>query len=75
MLTMPVAGTLTDKIGPGKIVLAGIVVIVVGMLGFTQVGVGVTEVAVSQSGVTTTFRRTRGCWARCSSWASAWARR
>ena len=39
MLTMPVAGILTDKIGPGKIVLAGISVIVVGMAMFTQVGV------------------------------------
>ncbi|HEX5087743.1 MAG TPA: DHA2 family efflux MFS transporter permease subunit [Nocardioides sp.] len=51
MLTMPAAGTLTDRIGPGKIVLTGIAVIVVGMLGFTQVGVGVSDVAVSQSGV------------------------
>jgi EmrB/QacA subfamily drug resistance transporter len=40
MLTMPVAGVLTDKIGPGKIVLAGISTIVVGMAMFTQVGVG-----------------------------------
>jgi MFS family permease len=39
MLTMPVAGVLTDKIGPGKIVLAGIATIVVGMGMFTQVGV------------------------------------
>jgi EmrB/QacA subfamily drug resistance transporter len=39
MLTMPAAGILTDKIGPGKIVLAGISVIVVGMAMFTQVGV------------------------------------
>ena len=39
MLTMPVAGILTDRIGPGKIVLAGISVIVVGMAMFTQVGV------------------------------------
>jgi EmrB/QacA subfamily drug resistance transporter len=39
MLTMPVAGVLTDKIGPGKIVLTGISVIVVGMAMFTQVGV------------------------------------
>jgi EmrB/QacA subfamily drug resistance transporter len=37
MLTMPAAGILTDKIGPGKIVLAGISVIVVGMAMFTQV--------------------------------------
>jgi EmrB/QacA subfamily drug resistance transporter len=39
MLTMPAAGILTDRIGPGKIVLAGISVIVVGMAMFTQVGV------------------------------------
>ena len=39
MLTMPVAGILTDKIGPGKIVLTGIATIVVGMGMFTQVGV------------------------------------
>ncbi len=40
MITMPIAGILTDKIGPGKIVLAGISVIVVGMAMFTQVSVG-----------------------------------
>nr|WP_254185769.1 DHA2 family efflux MFS transporter permease subunit [Nocardioides panacis] len=39
MLTMPVAGILTDRIGPGKIVITGITVIVVGMAMFTQVGV------------------------------------
>jgi MFS family permease len=37
MLTMPVAGILTDKIGPGKIVMAGITTIVIGMAMFTQV--------------------------------------
>jgi EmrB/QacA subfamily drug resistance transporter len=37
MLTMPVAGRLTDKIGPGKLVLAGIVLIAAGMGVFTQV--------------------------------------
>ncbi|PVG82552.1 MFS transporter [Nocardioides gansuensis] len=37
MLTMPVAGVLADKIGPGKIVLVGITVITVGMAMFTQV--------------------------------------
>lgn len=31
MLTMPVAGVLADKIGPGKIVLTGVAVITVGM--------------------------------------------
>ena len=39
MLTMPAAGILTDRIGPGKIVMSGIAVIVVGMAMFTQVGV------------------------------------
>ena len=38
MLTMPAAGFLSDKIGPGKIVLTGITVITVGMGMFTQVG-------------------------------------
>jgi EmrB/QacA subfamily drug resistance transporter len=52
MLTMPVAGTLTDKIGPGKIVLTGVTVIVIGMLGFTQVGVDASQVTVGASGVT-----------------------
>jgi EmrB/QacA subfamily drug resistance transporter len=37
MLTMPAAGFLSDKIGPGKIVLSGIAVITVGMGMFTQI--------------------------------------
>ena len=37
MITMPIAGILADKIGPGKIVLAGIAVITVGMGMFTQI--------------------------------------
>ncbi len=37
MLTMPVAGMLADKIGPGKIVLTGVTVLTVGMAMFTQV--------------------------------------
>jgi EmrB/QacA subfamily drug resistance transporter len=52
MLTMPAAGILTDKIGPGKIVLSGIVLIVIGMAMFTQVGVGAAEISVSASGAT-----------------------
>jgi EmrB/QacA subfamily drug resistance transporter len=36
MITMPIAGILADRIGPGKVVLAGIVTIVVGMVAFTQ---------------------------------------
>jgi EmrB/QacA subfamily drug resistance transporter len=51
MLTMPVAGVLTDKIGPGKIVLAGITVIVVGMAMFTQVAIDPSQVQITQSGV------------------------
>ena len=49
MLTMPIAGVLTDKIGPGKIVLGGISLIVVGMAMFTQVGVGAGSVSVDTS--------------------------
>ena len=54
MLTMPVAGVLTDRIGPGKIVLSGIVVIVIGMAMFTQVAIDPSQVALSASGVTIT---------------------
>ncbi len=38
MVTMPIAGMLADKIGPGKIVISGIVVLAAGMFVFTQVG-------------------------------------
>ncbi|HVV09647.1 DHA2 family efflux MFS transporter permease subunit [Amycolatopsis sp.] len=38
MITMPIGGRLADKIGPGKIVLPGIVVILAGLAVFTQVG-------------------------------------
>ena len=37
MLTMPIAGRLTDKIPVGRIVPVGLVVIVIGMFGLTQV--------------------------------------
>jgi EmrB/QacA subfamily drug resistance transporter len=37
MLTMPIAGRLTDRTGPGKLVLVGIVLIATGMSVFTQV--------------------------------------
>ncbi|MEC3917706.1 DHA2 family efflux MFS transporter permease subunit [Nocardia sp. CDC160] len=37
MLTMPIAGRLVDKIGPGKIVLTGIAVMSIGMAFLTQV--------------------------------------
>jgi len=36
MITMPIAGMLADRIGPGKVVLVGITTIVVGMAAFTQ---------------------------------------
>ena len=51
MVTMPIAGVLTDKIGPGKIVLAGIVTIVVGMAMFTQVEIPPTAVGLTPTGV------------------------
>lgn len=38
MLTMPIAGVLTDRIGPGRIVQTGFVVIVGAMIVFTQLG-------------------------------------
>jgi EmrB/QacA subfamily drug resistance transporter len=38
MITMPVAGRLTDKIGAGKIVLAGLVVFALGLIGLSQTG-------------------------------------
>jgi len=37
MLTMPIAGTLSDRIPVGRIVPAGLVVILIGMFGLTQV--------------------------------------
>jgi EmrB/QacA subfamily drug resistance transporter len=40
MLTMPLAGQLTDRIGPGKIVMSGIALIIPGMAVFTQVSSG-----------------------------------
>ncbi|WP_433606737.1 DHA2 family efflux MFS transporter permease subunit [Prescottella agglutinans] len=36
MVTMPIAGRLVDKIGPGKIVLTGLPLIALGMFAFTQ---------------------------------------
>ncbi|MDL9936859.1 DHA2 family efflux MFS transporter permease subunit [Gordonia sp. ABSL1-1] len=38
MLTMPIAGQLTDKMGPGKFVLSGIVLIFVGLGAFMFLG-------------------------------------
>ncbi|MFY1687800.1 DHA2 family efflux MFS transporter permease subunit [Plantactinospora sp. WMMB782] len=37
MLTMPIAGRLTDRTGPGRLVLTGIVVIALGLGVFTQI--------------------------------------
>jgi EmrB/QacA subfamily drug resistance transporter len=37
MLTMPIAGRLTDKTGPGRIVLVGLVFVTVAMFGISQV--------------------------------------
>jgi EmrB/QacA subfamily drug resistance transporter len=37
MITMPIAGRLTDKMGAGKIVLVGLGFIIVGMFGLTQI--------------------------------------
>jgi EmrB/QacA subfamily drug resistance transporter len=38
MITMPIAGFLVDKIGPGKIVMTGIAIITAGMAMFTRIG-------------------------------------
>ncbi len=38
MVTMPIAGALSDKIPVGRIVPVGIILIIVGMFGFTQIG-------------------------------------
>ncbi|KAA0024187.1 DHA2 family efflux MFS transporter permease subunit [Antrihabitans cavernicola] len=38
MITMPIAGRLVDKIGPGKIVLTGVTVIAIGLSTFTRIG-------------------------------------
>jgi MFS family permease len=37
MLSMPIAGKLTDKMGPGRFVLTGIILIAAGMAVFTQI--------------------------------------
>ncbi|MEJ7649549.1 MAG: DHA2 family efflux MFS transporter permease subunit [Nakamurella sp.] len=36
MLTMPIAGALTDRFGPGKFVLSGLVLIILGMIPMTM---------------------------------------
>ena len=38
MLTMPIAGKMTDKMGPGKFVLGGLVLIVIGVGAFIALG-------------------------------------
>ena len=37
MITMPIAGKLTDKFGPGKFVISGLVLIIGGLAVFTQI--------------------------------------
>ncbi|MDF0528358.1 DHA2 family efflux MFS transporter permease subunit [Tsukamurella sp. 8F] len=37
MVTMPIAGTLTDKMGPGKFVMSGLALIVVGLIAFATI--------------------------------------
>ena len=37
MLTMPIAGRLTDKMGPGRFVITGLILILIGMSVFTQI--------------------------------------
>jgi len=37
MISMPIAGRLTDKMGPGKFVIGGLLLILVGMSVFTQI--------------------------------------
>ncbi|WP_233509726.1 DHA2 family efflux MFS transporter permease subunit [Actinomadura craniellae] len=37
MITMPIGGKLTDRVGPGRVVLGGLLLVIVGMFGFTQV--------------------------------------
>lgn len=49
MLTMPIGGRLTDRIGPGKLVVTGIVVISAGMAVFTQVGAETSYVVLLSS--------------------------
>ncbi|MFT4200943.1 DHA2 family efflux MFS transporter permease subunit [Gordonia sp. (in: high G+C Gram-positive bacteria)] len=46
MLSMPVGGKLTDKIGPGKVVLTGLVLILAGMIAFTQLNADTSMVIV-----------------------------
>lgn len=46
MLTMPIAGRLVDRIGPGRIVLTGLAVICVGLSFFTQVGADTSLLAM-----------------------------
>ncbi|WP_429423777.1 DHA2 family efflux MFS transporter permease subunit [Nocardia sp. GAS34] len=46
MLTIPIAGRLVDKIGPGKIVMTGIVVIAIGTAFLTQLHADTSYVAL-----------------------------
>jgi EmrB/QacA subfamily drug resistance transporter len=47
MLTMPIAGTLSDRIGPGRIVPFGLIGIAASVLWLTQIGAHTSYVALS----------------------------
>ncbi|MGD9694576.1 MAG: DHA2 family efflux MFS transporter permease subunit [Thermoleophilia bacterium] len=46
-LMMPIAGRITDRIGPGRVVLAGLAVVIVGQFGLTRIGYDTSYVLVS----------------------------
>ena len=46
-IAMPIAGRLTDRIGPGRIVLSGLVVVLAGTFAFTQVTATTSFVVLS----------------------------
>ena len=46
MITMPIAGTLADRIGPGKVVMSGLAIITLGMASFTQLGADTPHVRI-----------------------------
>ena len=47
MLTMPVGGRLTDRIGPRNVVTTGITITVLGTIAYTQVGAHTNEVVLA----------------------------
>ncbi|GAB16516.1 putative drug resistance transporter [Gordonia effusa NBRC 100432] len=46
MITMPISGRLVDKIGPGRIVLTGVIVICLGLSFFTTIGADTPMIAI-----------------------------